>query len=255
MIKMAYTSSNQTNIFAFWKYIINFVNYNSRQTLEYLISKRLGFYVSQTLTAWGLKQITMKGKSDMKSDVMKFVSTFSIFGKDDQIKDGSNNVAIDNSSASKPSKTQENQHPVQEPVQPPKVVAYITKGQVINGSIISSDEIVIEGVVNGDIESSADVTVTGQVNGNIIGNTINIDGATVTGNIKARATLYLCKCQVTGDISGESIEVNGNIDGSITAIESCDILENAVVHGDVISSVLTVKKNALIKGNITMSDK
>lgn len=247
---MAYTSSNQNNIFVYCKYITNFVINNSKQTFENLISKRLDYIVSLASQLGGLKHITMKGKSDIKDDVMKFVSSFSIFGKDDQINDGANIVSSEKPASKKAKAEQPTPMP-----EPEKAIAYITPGQTINGSIISSDELVVEGIVNGDIESSANVTVRGTVNGNVIGSEIEICEATVNGNIQAKAKLWLYKCQVTGDISADSIEVNGNVNGSITATESCDILESAVIHGDVTSAILTVKKNALIKGKITMAEK
>ncbi|MFI3314381.1 MAG: polymer-forming cytoskeletal protein [Rikenellaceae bacterium] len=134
----------------------------------------------------------------------------------------------------------------------PKLTAYITPGQIIDGSITVSDDMVVEGTVNGDIISSCDVLIKGTVNGNIKAENVEIFNAEVVGNIDAKFNAILFDCTVDGNIKAENIDVNGQVSGNVSANNLCSISENAVVNGDVSSKAFVVKQNALINGTINM---
>ena len=135
---------------------------------------------------------------------------------------------------------------------PSRSTAYITIGQTINGSIVLSDDVIIEGTVNGDVDSSGNVVIRGKVNGNIKGDNIDINKADVSGDIEAQSNLNISNCKIIGNVTANTVEINGHIDGNIITKELCCISEEAVINGNISARLLVVKENSKINGQITM---
>lgn len=195
-----------------------------------------------------------KGESILKS----FSKSFSLIREDDELDQNDNFSAEEEARQAAyvaPSSVQEDEQAASSPAQvapAQKLTAYITPGQVVNGSIVLSDDIVIDGEVNGDIISSGNILLKGKVIGNIKSNNIEIVGATVVGNVEVSSNINMVGCNIEGNIAADNIDINGRITGNVSASSVCSIHENAVVNGDVASEAFVVKKNAVINGTISM---
>jgi len=105
----------------------------------------------------------------------------------------------------------------------------ISNGVKIEGKIVSSGNIKVDGEVQGDILSQNNVTVgeNGQVNGQINAEVITIGGK-VSGTVRAKEKLVLeSKGNLNGDIFTKIliVEAEAKFDGQSKMGDSSDILE------------------------------
>ncbi len=98
----------------------------------------------------------------------------------------------------------------------------ITENTEIEGSITSSNNILIQGKVKGDVTNENELCIMGTVEGDIMSDNIKIDG-TVTGNI--------------------------------TSANSLHIMKNAVITGDIVTSTIRIDEGAVFQGKISMNIK
>lgn len=85
----------------------------------------------------------------------------------------------------------------------------ISSGTIVNGDLVSDNDLRIDGTINGNVSSSAKIIVgpNGYVEGNIEGQQADITGK-VSGNISVKELLQLRgECQVQGNISAEKLQV------------------------------------------------
>jgi cytoskeletal protein CcmA (bactofilin family) len=85
----------------------------------------------------------------------------------------------------------------------------ISAGTIVNGDLVSDNDLRIDGTINGNVSSSAKIIVgpNGYVEGNIEGQQADITGK-VSGNISVKELLQLRgDCQVQGNISAEKLQV------------------------------------------------
>jgi len=85
----------------------------------------------------------------------------------------------------------------------------ISSGTIVNGDLVSDNDLRIDGTINGNVSSSAKIIVgpNGYVEGNIEGQQADITGK-VSGNISVKEILQLRgSCQVQGNISAEKLQV------------------------------------------------
>lgn len=133
-----------------------------------------------------------------------------------------------------------------------KRVSYITSGLVVDGSISANDDMVIEGVVNGNVTCDGNVTVYGEVNGNIEGCQIDVFKATIKGNVIAQEVVKLVEGRIEGDISSNEVDINGEVTGNIESRSFCNIQEMAVINGDISAASMSVTKNSIINGKLSI---
>jgi cytoskeletal protein CcmA (bactofilin family) len=101
-----------------------------------------------------------------------------------------------------------------------RVAAWIGKSLVVQGKIISTEDLTIDGRVEGTIE-------LGQH-----GLTIGI-GAEVKADLVAR-----------------TITISGEVTGNVTAGEKVDLQSTGVVNGDISAPRLTMAEGAIIRGRV-----
>lgn len=98
----------------------------------------------------------------------------------------------------------------------------ITENTEIEGSITSSNNILIQGKIKGNVTNENELCIMGTVEGDIMSDNIKIDG-TVTGNI--------------------------------TSANSLHIMKNAVITGDIVTSSIKIDEGAVFQGRISMNIK
>jgi cytoskeletal protein CcmA (bactofilin family) len=93
--------------------------------------------------------------------------------------------------------------------------------------------------ITGDIKSNGDIRIDGSLTGNL-----NTKGKVVIGT--------------TGKVKGEVIcknsEVAGVIDGKITVGQLLNLKASSKIHGDIVTSKLSIEPGAVFSGNCKMSD-
>jgi cytoskeletal protein CcmA (bactofilin family) len=105
----------------------------------------------------------------------------------------------------------------------PKAKAVLGKNVVIQGQIMSREDLTIEGEVDGTIEMME-------------------HRLTIAVNGKVRA-----------DVKAREIEVLGSIQGKIEAVEKVYIRKSAQLIGDIYSAGIIIEDGAYIKGSIELS--
>jgi cytoskeletal protein CcmA (bactofilin family) len=93
--------------------------------------------------------------------------------------------------------------------------------------------------ITGDIKSNGDIRIDGSLTGNL-----NTKGKVVIG--------------ATGKVKGEIIcknsEVAGIIEGKITVGQLLNLKASSKIHGDIVTSKLSIEPGAVFSGNCKMSD-
>lgn len=127
----------------------------------------------------------------------------------------------------------------------------ISEGTVIEGSIITKSNLIVQGDVNGDIESEKDIEIIGRIVGNVKGNnTIFLKGS-INGNVSGPNVFTLTKdAKVIGDINCQELECDGNITGNINAASSVYLGANSMIKGNVVSKSISIKEGSQIKGSL-----
>lgn len=88
-------------------------------------------------------------------------------------------------------------------------------------------------VVKGDVENQGDLRIEGQLHGSITGH------GTITVAEQG---------EVHGNVEGRLVVVIGRVEGNVTGVEKVEILEKAIVKGDVTSARICVEEGASVSG-------
>lgn len=127
----------------------------------------------------------------------------------------------------------------------------ISEGTIIEGSIISKSNLIIQGDVNGDVESEKDIEIMGHIMGNVKGNSIISLKGSINGNVSGSNMLTLTKeSKVIGDINCKELECDGSIAGNVNASNSVYLGTNSIIKGNVTSKSISVKEGSQIKGSL-----
>jgi len=101
-----------------------------------------------------------------------------------------------------------------------RVAAWVGKGLRIEGRIVSSEDLTIDGSVEGSIELGNHSLVIGQ-------------GAAVKADLTAKA-----------------ITISGTVTGAVRATEKVELLETGSVEGDINSPKFLMAEGAIVRGKI-----
>jgi cytoskeletal protein CcmA (bactofilin family) len=110
--------------------------------------------------------------------------------------------------------------PTGEPFDERRRVAWIGKSVILRGDVISSEDLMIDGVVEGTIEVGQHSLLIG-----------------VDAKIKA-------------DLVGRNITVGGSITGNVTATEKIDLKSTGSIAGDISTPRLAMADGAVIHGRV-----
>ena len=129
----------------------------------------------------------------------------------------------------------------------------ISKDTKIMGNITTESNLVLAGHVEGDIECKKNITVSGTVYGNISCDSAEIESATIEGNIGVSKMLQIkTDSRITGNLSGNDIEVSGYVKGDISAAQSVKLNSNAFTIGDISSASISIELGAVVQGSINI---
>lgn len=102
------------------------------------------------------------------------------------------------------------------------------------------DTVVGEDVeLNGSIKNTGSILINGVAKGDVIS-----DQSVVIGN----------NARVEGPISAKSVQVSGEVDGSINAEETLELLPESQVSGDIKAGTLHIQPGAVFNGTSSMGN-
>jgi len=127
----------------------------------------------------------------------------------------------------------------------------ISEGTIIEGSIMTKANLIVQGDVNGDVESEKDIEIIGHIMGNVKGNnTIFLKGS-INGNVSGPKMFTMTKeSKVAGDINCQELECDGSITGNVNSSNSVYLGANSMIKGNVTAKSISVKEGAQIKGSL-----
>lgn len=133
--------------------------------------------------------------------------------------------------------------------------SFLEKNVVITGSISSVTSIEIEGRVNGNVSCENDVLIRGTVTGDINASNIKITEGQVNGNISSNSLITLDKdSTIRGNITGESLQCDGKVEGNTKVKAKANITGNAVIVGDIYASRISIEDGVAIKGKLQVCE-
>jgi len=129
----------------------------------------------------------------------------------------------------------------------------ISRATIINGGIQTRENIVVEGIVNGDIISKGKVSIRGRVEGNVTGFDVDVSSEELNGDIVSEGkTVIHASTKLKGNLYTGRCTIVGTVEGNIVAKESIELLDNAVIYGDIKAAAITVAEGAVIYGMVTI---
>lgn len=93
-------------------------------------------------------------------------------------------------------------------------------------------------VIKGDISGGEDLVIAGRVEGSI-----TLDGRSLT---------LAPGSEVVGTISAGSVRLSGTVEGRVDAGERLEVLDTAVVEGDLSTPALVVAEGAHLRATVQM---
>ncbi|MEG0895388.1 MAG: polymer-forming cytoskeletal protein [Oscillospiraceae bacterium] len=129
----------------------------------------------------------------------------------------------------------------------------ISRGTIINGGIQTRENIAIDGIVNGDILSKGKISVSGKVEGNLNGFDVDVSTEELIGDIVCESKVTIqAGTKIKGNIFATQAIIMGTVEGNIVSKESIQLVDNAVVYGDIKADSISVSQGAVIYGMVTI---
>ena len=138
-----------------------------------------------------------------------------------------------------------------EPAGPQELTTIIAPGTIIRGSVESSTSMELYGEVQGDIVTTKDLKLKGKIQGNATGGNVELYSIHMVGNVTASGTAMLdSESEVEGDVTAESLVLNGKIQGDVQVSKRLSLEGSAVIVGRVAAERLSVDEGAIIQGEV-----
>lgn len=132
-------------------------------------------------------------------------------------------------------------------------IAIIPKGTVINGNIEIDGKLEMHGEVNGNINSNDRVNISGNVTGNIKANDLYAKDSFIEGKIDcAMDAVVRDNTVILGDISADSLTVDGAIQGNLDVKGCITLGDKAIVDSDIKAKSIQVSNGAAINGHCSL---
>lgn len=133
-------------------------------------------------------------------------------------------------------------------------VTVITKGTIINGSIISDCSLDVMGTINGDIECFGKLTISGKVSGNSLAAEVFVNTEKLEGNITSEGCVKVALGTVViGDITATSGVIAGAVKGEIDISGPVVLDSTAIIKGDIKAKSIQMNNGAILEGHCSLS--
>ena len=125
----------------------------------------------------------------------------------------------------------------------------ISKGTVINGSIISDGSLDVFGTVNGDISCIGKLSISGVVKGKSSAAEVYLHTDRLDGGITSKGCVKIAAGTVViGDIAASSCVVAGAVKGNLDVNGPVVVDSTAVIKGNISSKGIQINSGAVIDG-------
>ena len=142
------------------------------------------------------------------------------------------------------------------PEEPKELATVIAPGTIIRGTIESECSVEVYGEVQGDISTTKDLKLRGKIQGNATGGNVEVAGLQMVGNIIASGNATMdADSEVEGDVTAESMTLNGRIWGNVHVSSRLSLESSAVISGHVSADKLSVDEGAVIQGEVLIGKK
>ncbi len=153
----------------------------------------------------------------------------------------------------KPAAAMKEPEPITIPTNTASEISVLTDDFVVDGDIITSDPLQMNGQVKGNITCQNRLVVNGNVDGDIKAQSVSVNSSTINGSISADENVIVTgESSVVGDIYNNSIAIDGILRGSIFASGKVKISENAEIYGNVTAASISMEEGAIIQGNVSI---
>ena len=125
----------------------------------------------------------------------------------------------------------------------------ISKGTVINGSIVSDGSLEVFGTVNGDVSCLGKLSISGVVKGKSSAAEVYLHTDKLDGGITSKGCVKIAPGTIViGDITAASCAVAGAVKGNLDVNGPVVIDSTAVIKGNVSSKGIQINSGAVIDG-------
>ena len=128
-------------------------------------------------------------------------------------------------------------------------VTVITKGTIINGSIITDGALEVNGTITGDVECLGTLTINGNVSGHLKGANVVVSTPKLDGGIDSQGDVKInVGTIVIGDVSAKSATISGAVKGEIDVQGSVVVDSTAIVKGNINAKSVQINNGAVVDG-------
>ena len=125
----------------------------------------------------------------------------------------------------------------------------ISKGTVINGSIVSDGSLEVFGTVNGDISCLCKLSISGVVKGKSSAAEVYLHTDKLDGGITSKGCVKIAPGTVViGDITAASCVVAGAVKGNLDVNGPVVVDSTAVIKGNISSKGIQINSGAVVDG-------
>ena len=133
----------------------------------------------------------------------------------------------------------------------------ISKGMRISGDIELKSSMKHAGAIYGNVDTSEDIELVedAKIEGDVKAKNLCITFGAVTGNITCQEDITTeGPSLITGNLKAVNIQLAGQVEGKIEATNKVKLCKTAVIHGDIVASLIEVEEGALIYGNVVIQE-
>ena len=128
-------------------------------------------------------------------------------------------------------------------------VTVITKGTIINGSIITDGALEVNGTITGDVECLGTLTINGNVSGHLKGANVVVSTPKLDGGIDSQGDVKInVGTIVIGDVSAKSATISGAVKGEIDVQGPVVVDSTAIVKGNINAKSVQINNGAVVDG-------
>ena len=130
----------------------------------------------------------------------------------------------------------------------------ITKGTIINGSIISDGSLEVNGTITGDVECVGKLTINGNVSGHLKASEVVVSTPKLDGGIDSMGDVKIgVGTIVIGDVTAKSATISGAVKGEVDVQGPVVVDSTAIVKGNITAKSVQVNNGAIVDGYCKLS--
>ncbi|MDF9837803.1 MULTISPECIES: polymer-forming cytoskeletal protein [unclassified Breznakia] len=130
-------------------------------------------------------------------------------------------------------------------------------GLVIDGNVSVETPLIVRGEIRGNLTcgKSVEFDENALVTGDVTAQSLNLHSGKVVGNINVNNDVYIGEDTfVKGNVQARAMEINGSIEGNVTAKADISFSSQAMILGDISAVYIDIEKGAKISGTMKIGE-